>query len=469
MKIKQFLKQFRSRSVQEGLYRSSVTALVLALIIAVNIFVGTLPTEMTEFDLTADNFFTLSQPSKDLMDSLDETVTLYWIVQAGVEDDTVDTLLDRYAGNCDRIVKEKLDPDLNPTFIRNYPQEEMNNNGVLVACGDRYRYVDIEEIYTETFDYNTYQYVYEFNGEDAITSAIDYVTSETLPTIGLLTGHGEAELGKTYDSLLKSENILTQQVPLATLSGVPEDVDVLLINQPKEDISAEEAQRIAQFVEQGGDLMLVSNVSAEHKYFNLYEMMGNYGMSAVPGVIFEGNDQYYYNNPNELIPNIHSHGITEPLLSSGGIVLLADSHGITTKQVEGASVVSVLETSRDAYSKTGAWPLITSTKEDGDVDGPFSTAAAYEKADSRVLWVSSGYLMESGSSAMSNNLDFFMNSINWMSQRENRISIRPKPMEERLLVINAESANTLKILLLGVIPVSFLAVGLYIYFRRKGK
>ena len=105
MKIKQFLKQFRSRSVQEGLYRSSVTALVLALIIAVNIFVGTLPTEMTEFDLTADNFFTLSQPSKDLMDSLDETVTLYWIVQAGVEDDTVDTLLDRYAGNCDRIVR----------------------------------------------------------------------------------------------------------------------------------------------------------------------------------------------------------------------------------------------------------------------------------------------------------------------------------------------------------------------------
>ncbi|MBR5570926.1 MAG: GldG family protein [Oscillospiraceae bacterium] len=469
MKIKQFLAQFRKRSVQEGLYRSSVTALVLALIIAINIFVGTLPTEMTEFDLTSDNLYTLSQPSKDLMNSLEETVTLYWIVQPGVEDDKVDTLLDRYAGNCDRIIKEKLDPDLNPTFIKSYPKEEMNNNGVLVTCGDRYRYVDIEEIYKETLDYNTYQYVYEFNGEDAITSAIDYVTSDNLPTIGLLTGHAEAELDKTYASLLTSENILTKEVPLAAMSGVPEDVDLLLINQPTRDISAEEAQRITQFVQRGGDLMLVSNVSPEETYFNLYEMMGKYGMSAVPGVVFEGNAQYYYNNPNELIPNIHSHGITEPLISSGGMVLLADSHGISTKSVEGASVVSVLETTRDAYSKTGAWPLTTALKENGDLDGPFSTAAAYEKEDSRVLWVGCGYLMESGSSAMSNNLDFFMNSINWMSQRENRISIRPKSMEEQHLVINAESANTLKIVLLGVIPVSFLAVGLYIYFRRKGK
>ena len=38
------------------------------------------------------------------------------------------------------------------------------------------------------------QYVYSFDGEGAITSAIDYVISDELPKLYSLEGHGEAEL-----------------------------------------------------------------------------------------------------------------------------------------------------------------------------------------------------------------------------------------------------------------------------------
>ena len=162
---KRITASFGARSVRMGLYSAAVTVMVLAILIGVNTFMGALPSDATVIDLTADSLFTLSQQSKDLMRSLDKDVTMYWIVQTGVEDDTVENLLDRYSGNSSHIETVKLDPDLNPTFIKNYPDEEMNNNGVLVVCGERYRYVDIEDIYTETFSYETYDYIYEFDGE----------------------------------------------------------------------------------------------------------------------------------------------------------------------------------------------------------------------------------------------------------------------------------------------------------------
>lgn len=40
----------------------------------------------------------------------------------------------------------------------------------------------------------TYSYVYSFDGEGALTSAIDYVISDELPKLYMLEGHGEADM-----------------------------------------------------------------------------------------------------------------------------------------------------------------------------------------------------------------------------------------------------------------------------------
>ena len=46
---------------------------------------------------------------------------------------------------------------------------------------------------TAIVNYSTYQYesTSSFDGENCITSALDYVTSEELPVVYRLTGHGE--------------------------------------------------------------------------------------------------------------------------------------------------------------------------------------------------------------------------------------------------------------------------------------
>ena len=98
-KWKQFLTCVRTHAFQSGLYAVAVIALVLAILIGINRFAGKLPTSVTEYDLTTNKKFTLSQQSKDLIDALQMEVELYWIAQAGTEDPDVEALLDRYAGN----------------------------------------------------------------------------------------------------------------------------------------------------------------------------------------------------------------------------------------------------------------------------------------------------------------------------------------------------------------------------------
>ena len=459
-KWKQFLTCVRTHAFQSGLYAVAVIALVLAILIGINRFAGKLPTSVTEYDLTTNKKFTLSQQSKDLIDALQMEVELYWIAQAGTEDPDVEALLDRYAGNSPLIHTSKIDPDLQPTFVKNYP-EELNNNGVLVVTEKRYCYVDVEDIYVETYDNNTYSYVYTFAGEHAITSAIDYVTSDTLPTLVQLTGHGETPLSKIYKDTLTNENILIVSADLSQ----PVAGDMLLINQPTGDITSEEAQVLSQFLEGGGDLILLSNASETETFPNLYGLMEQYGMQIVPGIVFEPDSSHYYYNPNELLPQIYDHPITTPVMQFGGAVLLPDAQGIRTS----GKATGILSTSQNAYSKTGVWPLSTSIKEEGDLDGPFAVGAVYEEENTHVLWVTSGYLLHEDSLKFSNNLDLFMNTVNHFAQRENRITIRPKPMEDQFLVINAQSANTLKLILVGVIPVGYLAIGIYIFFRRKRK
>ena len=62
-----------------------------------------------------------------------------------------------------------------------------------------------------------------------------------------------------------------------------------------------------------------------------------------------------------------------------------------------------------------------------------------------------------------------MNCVNWASEHTNRISIRGKDTDVQYLTINSASASTMTLLVVGVIPLCFLAVGIYLFIGRKRK
>ena len=71
----------------------------------------------------------------------------------------------------------------------------------------------------------SYTYNTSFDGEGAITSAIDYVVTEVLPQLYVLEGHGEAEPPATFSEQTEKENIETQGLPLLTVDAAGNLVD----------------------------------------------------------------------------------------------------------------------------------------------------------------------------------------------------------------------------------------------------
>lgn len=59
---------------------------------------------------------------------------------------------------------------------------------MIVECGDRSRFIGYDDIYIQEADVYSYSYNTSFDGEGAITSAIDYVVSEELPQLYMLEG-----------------------------------------------------------------------------------------------------------------------------------------------------------------------------------------------------------------------------------------------------------------------------------------
>lgn len=85
--------------------------------------------------------YTLSQETEDILDGLEQDVTIYWIVQSGQEDETLGTLLDRYAARSNYVTLETIDPDVSPNFLQEYVSGTVYNNSLIVESGDRNTYV----------------------------------------------------------------------------------------------------------------------------------------------------------------------------------------------------------------------------------------------------------------------------------------------------------------------------------------
>lgn len=136
----------------------------------------------------------------------------------------------------------------------------MPNNSLIVECGQRSRFISYNDIYL--LDSSLYGYNASFDGEGAITSAIDYVTTDELPQLYLLEGHGEAELPATLSDQLEKENIEVQSLSLLTVDAIPEDADCLMIYAPSSDISSAERDLLTAYVKAGGSLFVVARPHA---------------------------------------------------------------------------------------------------------------------------------------------------------------------------------------------------------------
>lgn len=204
---------------------------------------------MTKYDMSATKLYSVTGNTRAVISALEDDVTIYWIVQAGEEDDVIENLLGRYESLSEHIQVVKKNPDVYPAFAEQYTDEPVQNNSLVVEAGERSRFIGYQDIYIQEPDLYSYTYNTSFDGEGAITSAIDYVVSEDLPKISILEGHGETELPASFKEQMEKDNMELSALSLLTAETVPEDADCVVIFGPQSDISLEEKEILSGYVE----------------------------------------------------------------------------------------------------------------------------------------------------------------------------------------------------------------------------
>lgn len=463
-------KSLRNRiALRGGSYSLIATAVVMAILIAVNVFTSVLPKTLTQRDISSSKLYSITSNTKVVVNALDKDVTIYWIVQSDAEDDVIESLLGKYESLSEHIDVVKKNPDIFPTFAQQYTSETVQNNSLVVECGDRSRYISYSDIYLYETNMNSYSYDVSFDGEGAITSAIDYVVNEDQPKVYVLEGHGEAELPTAFSEQIGKENIELGTFSLLTADAIPEDADEILIYGPSSDISAEEKDLLAEYVSGGGKLMVMAGPTEDGTLTNLYDILADYGVETVDGVVVDTDRGHYaFQAPYVLLPDIAGSEITDPLIEENYYAIMPISQGLIVGDSD--AVTPLLTTSALSFSKSAGYALSSYDKEEGDTDGPFTLAVSVAADnEGRIVWFTSSSFLDDMYNAYSSggNLDLAMNAMSSMIGENEAVAIRSKSLSYNYLTISDSTASFLKTIMIAVFPLAYLGIGICVIIERR--
>jgi ABC-2 type transport system permease protein len=457
---------------QGGSYSMMITAIVLAILVVVNILASALPTSLTKYDISSSQLYSVTSNTKVVVNALDQDVTIYWIVQSDEEDDVIENLLGKYESLSEHITVVKKNPDAFPTFVEQYTDEDAPNNSLIVECGERSRFISYDDIYLQEVDMYSYSYNTSFDGEGAITSAIDYVTSEEQPQLYLLEGHGESDLPSSLSEQIEKDNIETASLSLLTVDEIPEDADCIMIYAPTSDISEEEKNMLVDYVSAGGKLLVVSGPAKEGSLDNLNAVLGNYGVEVESGIVIEDDREHYaFGYPYILLPDINSSELTDSLIDEKYSAILPVSGGMTvTGESANGTVTELLTTSESSFSKIDGYNLESYDYAEGDIYGPFALAVSVEDySGGQIVWFASSNFLEDMYNAYSSgaNVDLAMNAVSSLIGETESMAIRSKSLNYNYLTISDSTASLLKVLMIGIFPLAYLGVGIVVIMRRR--
>jgi len=472
---KQSFKRMFGGRFRAGSYSAVAAVIVIIIAVVVNMMVSTLPASTTQLDLTEQSLYSLSDQTKRIAASLNEDVNLYIICNQGNEDATIQRLLDRYAGLSSHIKVQSVDPTLQPTFLDQYELElsTLYENSVLVDGGEKFRLVGYNDIFVTEYNMDYYSYNYttttSFDGENALTNAIHYVSSDELPMAYTLTGHGETELSESIAEMLAQDNIETESLSLLSMEAVPEDATAVIINAPTSDLSEDEANLLIAYLENGGSVALLTGYMEEDDMPQLRRVAASMGLAAETGLIVEGDRQMHINRyPYYLLPELQSHEVTDALISSRYYVLTPLAQPIVETEESNATITWLLTTSDSAYTKAAGLQTQNTAQEDGDAVGTFHVGAVAENKG-KLFWVACDTLLDTNidRTVSGANSNLFLNVLNWMGGQEESISIRAKSLDAEGLTVTQNASAFWSIMMIGVIPLGLVSIGVVVWIRRK--
>lgn len=465
----------RSKEVLYGGYSALIVVAVVILAAGANILVDQVPLRI---DMTRTQVYTIGDQTRKVVAELEKDVVITHILKATSEDQQVRELLRRYGSLGKRLSVSTLDPDLNPGWARQFDSDKLDlrEGSVIVSCGKKFKSIARSDMYNLTYqDEKSPPTIAGLALEQRLTSAILYVTATRNPLISALQGHGEETIaGIGIQRLFESSNYDIGALNLINLPAVPEAVDVVVILNPKNDLSAPDLDKLLSFMSAGGRILVATD---PQPLPNLEELLKAYGVAIEPILVVEGDAARTTGNPLLLLPNIELHEITRGLRSNDVPVLFPFAQHVAMEELRRRSlqIETLLGSSKNSWGKPAAGDLASLERGKKDREGPFSLAVAivdpvtaqHPRESRMVVLGSYRFLKQPFISSTPGNIEFFAKSCDWLYGRLENVVIQPKDLVRYPLAMSKVQVLIYVILVVIVIPGLVFGAGILTWLRRR--
>ena len=468
---------------RRGRYGVNAAALTIAFFVIVLVVNFIMYTNPTRIDVTATRVFSLSQQTIQVLDELDNEVMANAFFVSADTDNSVrqqaEDLLNEFSRKTPNFQYRFLDPELNR------------------AQAIKYNVVSYPSIVFEDTKTGKIQGVINFTEQDFVTGIL-VSTDKQQKIIRVLTGHGESEVNKnpTAESLkdtgfdlaisgLQRDNYQVQVLNLKQSNTIPEDTAALIIPGPKDDLDQNEYQTIKNYVDSGGRVLALFDPGTPKLFNNLLNpygiTMGNELISdAVSNVAGEmltpmlqsANGQYAKSEQTGIAiadkisvsfyPESTSIDLTIPLEDTPPHVKFTPL-GLTTPASWLESNIDDL--GYDENKMTGPFILFGILEANGSIEqSPLEVSG---NPTTKIIIFGDSDFATNKYFHSSDNSDVFLNSVNWLADDYELVSIRPKLTSYRELVVNSSERNFIKWSSWVIPPTIMLIFAIIVWWRRR--
>src|SRR5437899_484836 len=475
---REIAKVFTRRQARYGTLAGVSILVVLGILFAIN-YIGSKQTKRC--DLTANKQFSLPDQTRNVVGKLDAPLQIMAFAK-DTETQRYEDRLREYQEASKRISFEFVDPDKKPAVAR---QNQVTTYNTIVV-----NYKGRTERITS-------------DAEQDITNAIIKVVSGRQPKIYFTQGHGEHDTTSAerdgYNGVsgaLGKQNYTVDKLVLAQAGSVPDDASVVVAAGPRTDFFPPEIEALKKYLAKGGKLLLELDPPDRpdsSPMTNLVALAHDWGIDLGNDIVVDVSGMGRLIGASEAVPVAAPPYPAHPITQRFSLLTaypLARSASPASGGVNGHTAQAIVETGPRSWAETDLKGVLESKpveyNEGKDKKGPVAIASAVSaavtdaaatkpadggndaaKPETRVVVFGDSDYASNSALGIQGNRDLFLNTIGWLSQQENLISIRPKEADDRRITMTAAQQTNLNVLSVFIIPACIFGAGVYTWWRRR--
>jgi ABC-type uncharacterized transport system involved in gliding motility auxiliary subunit len=412
------------------------------------------------FDLTTQKLFTLSDQTKKVVSGLKTDVSI--VRFSKTPDSRFDDLMAEYRNLNAHVKFQNIDPQEKPEIAKEYGATHIGD--VILASGPR----------KQTLSPNPT----EPASETEVTSALLKVTRDKVKTVCFITGHGEKGIDdkqatgySATDDGLKKEGYNTKSFNLVKENAVPADCDVLVIAGPTQAYFPQEVDLVKKYIDGGGKALIEIDPQTDPR---LDDILQAWNVSLGKNVVVDASGVGRLFGTGPAVPLVVDYGdspITKNLKGGMTFFPLARTMSIADKNKTDVQDIELLKTSAQSFTIPNLDQKEVKFDPKTDTQGPLSLGVAGDKKngdkDSRVVIVGDSDFASNQWAGLQHNGDLFFNTVDWLAQDEDLISIRPKEATDRHITLTEGQVAGLRWVDLIFVPGIVIFSGIAIWWKRR--